>query len=84
MADAPDALTHSDAFSHCGSMHARAHGKQLHRENASGCVSASDDDTDIEPDEREAIQTETELATRQSIDQAAVVSGLMRAARWPR
>jgi hypothetical protein len=79
MTEAPDALTHLTHFSPLG---ACTRGKQLHRENASGCVSASDDDGDIEAEERLAIQTEQALAVRQTIDGAQMLAGLLQAARW--
>jgi hypothetical protein len=37
--------------------------------------------TDLEAEERQAIQNEAELATRQTIPQAQMLAGLLRAAR---
>jgi hypothetical protein len=38
----------------------------------------------MEIDERDAIQREAELATKQTIPNTVMVPGLIRTARWPR
>ncbi len=40
--------------------------------------------TDYETEERLAIRDELQLAVRQTIDQATMIAGLLKAARWPR
>jgi hypothetical protein len=43
-----------------------------------------ENETDYEAEERLAIIREAEPAVRQSIDQAQMMAGLIRTARWPR